>query len=206
MIKQKINAKNAVCAVTSVCLLVVPVTSCSNMSDRTKTEAGGTAIGTAVGAAIGAGLGQAIGGNTKSTVIGVATGAAAGAIGGYLWGQSVADTKEAYVEQEKSIQEECKKVDKRIASIRKSNEEIAAQIAKLKQNGGVISAEEKKVLANRLDANLSMIETDIKNFDKQRKSLTKQGKESLDSRLSSLRSERDNVKKMKRDLDLLQLN
>lgn len=206
MLRNKLNRKNGVWAVASVCLLVAPITSCSNMSDRTKTEAQGTAAGTAGGAAIGAVLGQALGGNSEATAIGAAIGAGVGAIGGYLWGQEVADTKEAYVEQEKSIQEECKKIDMRIASIRKSNEEIAAQIASLKQKGGVISAEEKKVLANRLDSTLSIIEADIKNYEKQRKSLTEQDNNAFASRISSLQSERDNVKKLKRDLDLLQLN
>lgn len=129
--------------VATLALGVLSTTSCSSMSDGTKTRAQGTAMGMLSGAALGALSGLIIGGNTKSVITGLAVGAAAGAIAGFAWGDSVVKQKEAYASMEQYVSDNNRQLSNRIAQTKQYNKKLQNQVAALKKEGKSLDQQQK---------------------------------------------------------------
>lgn len=89
----KPGLRKATLVIMAAGIINTSLTSCSSMSDSTKTKLQGTSFGALAGGLVGAGLGLAAGGDTKAVLIGAAAGAVLGGIGGYAWGHSIVKEK-----------------------------------------------------------------------------------------------------------------
>ena len=186
-------------------LFVGTLSSCSEMTDRTKTIGQGTAIGTAAGAATGAAFGQLIGRSTKATVIGTSIGTAFGSLIGYAYGTSVANTKAQYATKEAELQNLCNLLDSRIQIVQQNNQKLTREIATLKRNKTKLSAFQAKQYENRINSNLSLIDTDLQAAKASHSMANSAEKQALDARIRELEKERKRLNSNMQDLSQLSI-
>lgn len=102
----------------------------STKTDTTRTKVEGAAVGTAVGAGVGAAIG-AIAGGKDGAKIGAAIGGIVGLAGGALFGKSVAERKQEYLDAEERLNNEIKIAVNSNAQLRDYNAQTETQIAAL---------------------------------------------------------------------------
>ncbi len=147
---------NATAAIVMTSMMT-GVTSCSSMSDKTKTRTQGTVMGTLGGAALGALAGLATGGDKKAVITGLVVGAAAGALTGFAWGESIVKQKEAYASTEEYVRDNNKQLDNRIAETKKYNQKLSQEVSKLRSEGKSLSAQER----DNAKQGIALIQKDI---------------------------------------------
>lgn len=157
----KLGLKKATLVVMAAGMVNTSLTSCSSMSDSTKTRAQGTSFGALAGGLLGAGIGLAAGGDTKSVLIGAAAGALLGGIGGYAWGDSIVKEKESYASMEEYINDNQKQLDNRITDVQKANSDLTKQITQLKKDKTAVSKANIAKQNAKLTENLALIDSDI---------------------------------------------
>jgi uncharacterized protein YcfJ len=121
----------------SFLILVVFITGCSSMSDRSNTIAQGCLVGTGIGAALGAVVGELAGDNAAA---GAAIGGTFGAVVGCGYGNHVANKKEAYANEEEWLND-C------IASTCRINEETIQYNESLKYEIAQLDKEINELVA-----------------------------------------------------------
>lgn len=104
------------------------VSGCANIqNDTTRTKAEGTGIGVLAGAGVGALIGAAIGGK-RGAAIGAGIGGAVGGVGGYAYGNTVAERKLAYANDEDRLNGEIIAVARENQELQEFNRITATQI------------------------------------------------------------------------------
>ena len=131
--------------------MLAGTTSCSSMSDGSRTRAQGSTLGAVAGAALGAALGLAAGGNSKAVVAGLAAGAAVGALAGYAWGDSIVKQKEAYASMEEYVRDNNIQLSKRIEETKEYNMKLQQQVARLRVQGKRLSDSERAEAQRSID-------------------------------------------------------
>lgn len=199
----KLGLKKATLVVVAAGMVNTSFTSCSSMSDSTKTRTQGTAFGALAGGLVGAGIGLATGGDTKSVLIGAAAGALIGGIGGYAWGNSIVKEKEAYASMEEYINDNQKQLDNRITDVQKANSDLSNQIAQLKKDKTAISKENLAKQNAKLTENLALIDTDITTAKDAAKEASGDELAELNQKIDALSKEKSSLQTNISELDSL---
>lgn len=172
--------------------VLATTTSCSSMSDGTKTRTQGTVLGTLGGAGLGALAGLAAGGNTKSVITGLVVGAAAGAIAGFAWGDSVVKQKEAYASMEEYVKDNNTQLGNRISQTKEYNKKLSKQVAQLRKEGKTLSDEDKKEAKQGID----LINKDLATAKDAQKEASGAALDELNSKIAQMESEKKTLSEL----------
>lgn len=201
--KAKLGFKKATLVVMAAGMVNSSLTSCSSMSDSTKTRAQGTTFGAIAGGLLGASIGLVAGGNTKSVLIGAAAGAMLGGIGGYAWGDSIVKEKAAYASMEEYITDNKKQLDSRITDVQQANSDLSDQIAKLKADKTAISKEKIAKQNAQLSENMALIDADITTAQDAAKEASGTELAELNEKINALSQEKKSLQSNMSELDSL---
>ncbi|MGB5158070.1 MAG: YMGG-like glycine zipper-containing protein [Desulfobacterales bacterium] len=160
----------------AVFIMICMVSGCATMDDSTRTKAEGTGVGAATGAIVGGLLGQVIGHDTKSTLIGAAIGAAVGGGAGYLAGNTVAERKKKYANEEDRLDGEINIVAGYNNDLKSYNLQTSARIKDLDQQVADLKCRylEGKVQVSSLKSKQDEINALINDTDKRKSGYSKE--------------------------------
>ena len=187
---------------TSALLIGGIMCSCSNMSDRSLTIAGGTGIGIVGGSALGTGIGAVIDGK-RGAAIGAGIGSVIGGIAGYLWGDSVAKKKEQCANTEEFIRANSKHLDNRIAELRKQNDSLANELNTMKQRKQRLTANRAQQFKKELDENISLINSDLIIARQAAREAKGSERTAMNKKINTLVRERDELNSYKSKVNTL---
>lgn len=200
----KLSFKKAtLVAISAGMLTTSTMTSCSSMSDATKTKTQGTALGALGGALLGAGIGKATGGDTKAVLIGAAAGAVLGGIAGYAWGNSIVKEKSEYATMEEYVSDNKKQLDNRIGDVQKANTNLSKQIAQLKKDKTSVAKAEVQKQNAQLAQNISLIDADLATAQDAAKEASGAELAELSAKIDTLSAEKKSMQANLEELDSL---